>query len=103
MSLIMKSLMSQKPISICEPEENRYIKDIEKLIKKKIQIVSDNPFPQTDKPMNNAEKKAFEKEKQKRKQEFFANRKKTTIPKDLVLEGIEVNYIKLLPHINNDS
>ena len=75
MSLIMKSLMSQKPISICEPEENRYIKDIEKLIKKKIQIVSDNPFPQTDKPMNNAEKKAFEKEKQKRKQEFFAKRK----------------------------
>ena len=63
-------------ISICEPEENVFIKDIEKLTKQKIQLVNDNPFPQTDKPMNNEEKKAFEKEKQRRKQEFFANRKK---------------------------
>ena len=63
-------------ISICEPEENTYIRDIEKLIKQKIQVVSDNPFPQTDKPMTNAEKKEWEKEKQKRKQEFFANRNK---------------------------
>ncbi len=63
-------------ISICEPEENVYIRDIEKLIKQKIQIVSDNPFPQTDKPMNNEEKKENEKQKQKRKQEFFANRNK---------------------------
>jgi len=63
-------------ISICEPEENAYIRDIEKLIKQKIQVVSDNPFPQTDKPMTNAEKKEWEKEKQKRKQEFFANRNK---------------------------
>jgi ATP-dependent RNA helicase RhlE len=61
-------------ISICEPEENLYIRDIEKLISQKIQIVSDNPFPQTDKPMNNTEKKEMEKEKQKRKKEFFANR-----------------------------
>ena len=63
-------------ISICEPEENTYIRDIEKLIKKKIEVVQDNPFPQTDKPMTNAEKKEWEKEKQKRKQEFFANRNK---------------------------
>jgi ATP-dependent RNA helicase RhlE len=63
-------------ISICEPEENLYIRDIEKLISQKIQIVSDNPFPQTDKPMNNTEKKEMEKEKQKRKKEFFANRNK---------------------------
>ena len=63
-------------ISICEPEEITYIKDIEKLIKQKIQIVDDNPFPQTDKPMTNAEKKEWEKEKQRRKQEFFANRNK---------------------------
>jgi len=63
-------------ISICEPEENAYIRDIEKLIKQKIQIVKANPFPQTEKPMNNAEKKEFEKEKQRRKQEFFANRNK---------------------------
>ncbi len=63
-------------ISICEPEENEYVRDVEKTIKKKITVATDNPFPQTDKPMNAAEKKAAEKEKQKRKQEFFANRKK---------------------------
>ena len=52
-----------------------YIKDIEKLINRKIEVVTDNPFPQTDNPMTNAEKKEWEKEKQKRKREFFANRK----------------------------
>ena len=62
-------------ISLCEPEENAYIKDIEKLIKLKIKIVTKNPFPQTDKAMTNAEKKDWEKKKQKRKQEFFAARK----------------------------
>lgn len=66
-------------ISLCEPEENDYLKDIEKLIKQKIPVVKDNPFPQTDKPMTTAEKKEFEKEKQRRKQEFFANRKKKGI------------------------
>ncbi len=63
-------------ISLCEPEENDYLKDIEKLINQKIPVVKDNPYPQTDSPMTNAEKKEFEKEKQRRKQEFFANRKK---------------------------
>jgi len=63
-------------ISICEPEENVYIRDIEKLINLKIQVIKDHPFPQTEKPMTQAEKKEFEKEKQRRKQEFFANRKK---------------------------
>jgi len=63
-------------ISICEPEENEYIRDIEKLIGRKIEVVADNPFPQTDRPMTPEEKKEFEKEKQRRKQEFFANRKK---------------------------
>lgn len=63
-------------ISMCEPEENAYVKDIEKLIKQKIEVVSDNPFPQTEKPMNSEEKKEFEKEKQRKKQEFFANRNK---------------------------
>jgi len=62
-------------ISICEPEENSYIKGIEKLIKQKIQLIDDNPFPQTDKPMTAAEKREWEKEKQRRKQEFFAQRK----------------------------
>ena len=65
-------------ISICEPEENAYIRDIEKLIKQKIEVINSNPFPQTDKPMSNAEKKEFEKQKQKRKQEVFANRKKNS-------------------------
>ncbi len=62
-------------ISICEPEENAYVRDIERLIKKKITVLSDNPFPQTDKPMTEAEKKEWNKEKQRRKQEFFAQRK----------------------------
>ncbi|MFC2110931.1 DEAD/DEAH box helicase [Bacteroidota bacterium] len=61
-------------ISICEPEENAFIRDIEKLIKQRIYIIKDNPFPQTDKPMNAKEKKEWEREKQKRKQEFFASR-----------------------------
>lgn len=64
-------------ISLCEPEENSYVKDIEKLIRQKIKTLSDNPFPQTEKPMNEAEKKEWNKEKQKRKQEFFANRKRS--------------------------
>ena len=63
-------------ISICEPEENEYVKDIEKLIKKRIEVVRENPYPQTDKPMNSAKKKDFEKEKQRKKNEFFANKKK---------------------------
>ncbi len=63
-------------ISICEPEENAYIADIEKLTGQKIEIVKDHPFPQTDRPMNAAEKKEKEKEKQRKKQEFFANRNK---------------------------
>ena len=63
-------------ISICEPEENEYIRDIEKLIKKKIEEVQNHPFPQTEKPMNAQQKKEFEKEKQRKKQEFFDNRNK---------------------------
>ena len=69
-------------ISICEPEENAYIRNIEKLIKQKIETVKDNPFPQTDRPMNTSEKKELEKEKNRKKQEFFANRnKKSTLRK----------------------
>lgn len=62
-------------ISLCEPEENIDIKNIQKLIGNKIQVAPNEAFPQTDKPMTEAEKKEFEKEKQKRKQEFFANRR----------------------------
>jgi ATP-dependent RNA helicase RhlE len=67
-------------ISICEPEENIFVRDIEKLTKKTIPVVENNPFPQTEKPMTASEKKEFEKEKQKRKQEFFANRKNSRSP-----------------------
>ena len=64
-------------ISICEPEENEFIRDIEKLINKKIEIIKDNPFPQTDSPMTATEKKEFEKEKTRKKQEFFASSNKS--------------------------
>lgn len=63
-------------ISICEPEENVYIKDIEKLIEKKIEVITENPYPQTDSPMNKKERQEFEKEKIRKRQEFFAARKK---------------------------
>ncbi|HPE39984.1 MAG TPA: DEAD/DEAH box helicase [Bacteroidales bacterium] len=63
-------------ISICEPEENSYIKDIEKLIRLKIDVIKDHPFPQTDAPMTSAEKRIFEKEKVEKKREFFANKNK---------------------------
>ena len=63
-------------ISICDSEEITYVRDIEKLTNQKIESVIDHPFPQTDKPMTSQEKKAFEKEKNKKKQDFFKNRKK---------------------------
>lgn len=63
-------------ISICEPEENAFVKDIEKLINVKITVVEDNPFPQTEKKMTAQEKKEWEKEKQRKKKEFFSNRDK---------------------------
>lgn len=63
-------------ISIAEPEENVFVKDIEKLINQRIEVIRDNPFPQTEKPMTAQEKKEFEKEKIKRKQEFFAAKNK---------------------------
>ena len=63
-------------ISLCEPEENEYVREIQKLINQKIEVVKDNPFPQTDKPMTETEKKEWNKEKQRRKEEFFTNRNK---------------------------
>ena len=63
-------------ISICEPEENMYAKDIEKLIKVSLTEIKNHKFPQTDLPMNPQQRKEFAKQKQKKKQEFFANRKK---------------------------
>lgn len=63
-------------ISLCEPEENVFIRDIETLIRKQIEVVRDNPYPQTDRPMNAAEKKEAEKEKQRKKQEYSASSKR---------------------------
>ncbi|MFT5337126.1 MAG: ATP-dependent RNA helicase RhlE [Luteibaculaceae bacterium] len=63
-------------ISMCEPEENKLTKEIEFLINKDLIPVKNHPFPQTEKPMNAAEKKEFNKEKARRKQAFFADRKK---------------------------
>lgn len=62
-------------ISISEPEENVFVKDIEKLLDQKIEVIRDHPFPQTDRPMTSSEKKVWNKEKSKRRQQFFANRK----------------------------
>ena len=55
---------------------------IEKLIQHKIDVVQNHPFPQTEKPMNKEQKKEFEKEKQRKRQEFFANRNKRRKSKD---------------------
>ena len=63
-------------ISLCEPEENAYIRSIEKLINQRIDRVEDHPFPQTDRPMNAEEKKAFEKEKARKRQEYFESRRR---------------------------
>jgi ATP-dependent RNA helicase RhlE len=70
-------------ISICDAEENAYTRDIEKLIKQKISEIQNHPFPQTDKPMDARQKKEFEKEKNRKKQEFFANRNKKSGNKKL--------------------
>ncbi|WP_162342410.1 DEAD/DEAH box helicase [Cyclobacterium salsum] len=64
-------------ISLCEPEENPDLRAIENLIRQKIEVADNNPFPQTDKPMTAQEKKEHNKEKQQKKQAFFANRKKS--------------------------
>ena len=63
-------------LSICETEENPFLKDVEKLTNQKITVASDNPYPQTDRPLTDRQKKELEKEKNRKKQEFFANRKK---------------------------
>ena len=66
---------SGKAISICEPEENIFLKDVMKLVGRKIEIIQDHPFPQTDKPMTEKEKKQFNKEKEARKREMIAARR----------------------------
>ena len=65
-------------ISICEPEENDFIKAIEKLINKKIPVVAQHPYPQTERPMTEAERKAHNILKDQRKREMIEARRKNT-------------------------
>ena len=74
-------------ISISEPEENKYVRDIEKLIDQKIKVIETHPYPQTDKPMNKQQKKEFEKEKQRRKRVFCKQKQK----RDFKIGGQEEN------------
>lgn len=67
--------VSGTAISLCEPEELAFVKDVEKLIGQKITEVKDHPFPQTDQVMSKSERKEFEAEKNRRRQEFFKQRK----------------------------
>ena len=62
-------------ISISEPEENAYLRAIEKLTKKELTQVEEHPFPQTTRPLTNKEKKELNKEKLRKKKEFLMARK----------------------------
>jgi len=63
-------------ISICEPEEIAFLKEINKLVKNTIKVVEDHPYPQTTKPMTAREKKEWNKAKLERRKAFFADRNK---------------------------
>lgn len=43
-------------ISFCDREEKGYLKDIEKLIKKQIPVITDHPFPPTNQPQSEPKK-----------------------------------------------
>ena len=62
--------------SISEPEENAYVLAIEKLIKKSIEKINHHPYPQTQKPMSEKQKKEWNKEKQRKKQQFINTKRK---------------------------
>ena len=56
-------------ISFCDVDEKPYLKDIEKLVKKKIKVNSDHPFPITDSAVKEYEelKKTYEKQNNNRR------------------------------------
>jgi len=56
-------------ISFCDVDEKPYLKDIEKLVKKKIKVNHDHPFPITDDAVKEYEelKKSYEKQNQNRR------------------------------------
>ncbi len=64
-------------ISFCDVDEKPYLKDIEKLVKKKIKVNHDHPFPITDDAVREYEelKKSYEKQNQNRRK-GQANRRK---------------------------
>jgi ATP-dependent RNA helicase RhlE len=66
-------------ISISEPEENIFVRDIEKLINHRIPVGDPGEFPQTDKPMNKQEKKAWNKAKAKRRSSYHSKRKMSRV------------------------
>ncbi len=66
---------SGKAISICEPEENLNVNQIKKLIGDKIKSIDAHPFPQTEKPMTEKERKEFNKQKEIKKREMIALRR----------------------------
>ena len=63
-------------ISLCEPEELAFLKQINKLVKNSITVVEEHPYPSTTKPMTTQEKKEWNRKKQERRNSFFANRNK---------------------------
>tara|TARA_R110002072_G_scaffold298981_1_gene473752 strand:- start:4723 stop:5979 length:1257 start_codon:yes stop_codon:yes gene_type:complete len=56
-------------ISMCDIDELPYLKDIEKLVKKKIKVISDHPFPITDEAISDYKElqKSYEKSNQNRR------------------------------------
>lgn len=66
------------PIQISIPSDTTIETKKETMEEYKIRIQKQlyHPFVQTEKPMNLQQKKEFEKEKQRKRQEFFANRNK---------------------------
>lgn len=66
---------SGRAISICEQEENVFLKQVVKLIGKNIDEVKAHPFPQTEKPMTEKEKKEANKQKELKKREMIAQRR----------------------------
>ena len=66
----VEELENKESLFRCEPEENSFVKSIEKLINKKIEVISNHDYAQTDKPMNAQERKHL-KRKTKKKTRIF--------------------------------
>ncbi|HIP32205.1 MAG TPA: DEAD/DEAH box helicase, partial [Crocinitomicaceae bacterium] len=62
-------------ISLCDIDERPFLKEIEKLVNKKIKVISDHPFPITDRAIEEYKElqKSYEKTNQNRRS---ANKKR---------------------------